>query len=354
MPRPVRLSDVAKAAGVSLGTASNVFNRPDVVRPEVREQVLEAARTLAYTGPDAVGRLLMGGLAHAIAVIPPGDMPVSFAMASPYLRALVTGIAEICDEQGASLVIGSGADDRKAWTIQNALVDGFILGHLSEIDLVRARRRKVPFVVMDMAGGADVNSVRIDVRTGARLAAEHLLKLGHRRFAIVSVQRHPAEAIWHPPSSEARQLLAGYPIDHEKLLGYADALSAAGINIESVPLAEIYPPSPWAETGAEMLLAKAPEATAILVMSDKNALAVVQRAISSGRRVPDDLSVVGFDDVAEAATLQPPLTTVRQDIAEKGRVAARMLFSGETPSQIVLPVDLVVRGTTASPRKGAG
>jgi DNA-binding LacI/PurR family transcriptional regulator len=343
----VRLADVAAAAGVSLGTASNVFNRPDIVRAEVREHVQRVAASMGFGGPDPAGRLLMGGRAHAIGMIPAGDMPVAFAMASPYLNALLQGVAEICDQHGSSLMVISGAETRKNWAIQNALVDGFVLGHTNEIPAVEARPRKTPFVLMDMAAGPDTSSVQIEGREGARIAAQHLLDLGHRRFAIVAVKRSPGEAIWHEPQKARHKLRAGYPLDAEKLCGYTDALEAAGIPIGSVPLIEAYPPSPWAERGAAQLLDNAPGVTAILAMSDKNALTVLAEAQRRGRPVPDDLSVVGFDDVADAASAQPPLTTIRQDVKEKGRMAARMLFEGGGRQR--LPVAFVLRGSTAAP-----
>jgi hypothetical protein len=168
MKKAIRLSDVAAAAGVSLGTASNTFNRPTLVRTEVRELVQEAAQRLGYSGPDPIGRLLMGAKAHAIGVLPPGDMPVAHAVLSPFLRAFMLGVAEICDENDASLLVISGAENRKTWAIKNALVDGFILGHLEEAGLVAARQRKTPFVVMDVDAGPEVNSVRVDGRGGAR------------------------------------------------------------------------------------------------------------------------------------------------------------------------------------------
>jgi DNA-binding LacI/PurR family transcriptional regulator len=345
----VRLTDVATAAGVSLGTVSNVFNRPELVRPQVREEVRRVAAELGFGGPDPAGRLLMGGLANAIGVIPPGDMPVSFAVASPYLNALLRGVAEVCDQRGASLMVISGAEEQKSRAIRDALVDGFILGHANDVALVSARRRKVPFVLMDMAT-AKVDAVRIDGRGGARLAAEHLLALGHRRFAIVAVGRRPADPVWHPPSDHPRRLADGFPLDDEKLAGYADALSTAGIAIDSVPIVEAYPPSPWAEAGARLLLERAPDATAVLAMSDKNAIAVLGEAARLGRRVPTDLSVVGFDDVTGAETARPPLTTIRQDIVNKGRTAALMLFDPTLPRRPVLPVELIVRSSTAPPR----
>ena len=351
MVKSTTLSDVARAARVSLGTASNTFNRPDLVRPEVRELVEQAARDLGYSGPDPTGRLLMGGKANAIGLLPPGEMSVTHAVGSPYFRDIMIGIAELCDQHNASLLVVSGAEGRKDWAIRNALVDGFILGHTEEIAMVAARRRKTPFVVMDMDAGPDVSSVRIDGRRGARLAAEHLLKLGHRRFIIASVLRKPADPIWHPPGDPGRQLAGGYQLDHEKLAGYAEALAAAGISIDDVPIIESHPPSPWAETSARMTLDRASEATAILAMSDKQAIAILEEARRRGINIPRDLSVIGFDDASNAAIANPPLTTVAQPLAEKGRIAARMIFEGGSARQVHLPVELVVRASTFRPRK---
>jgi DNA-binding LacI/PurR family transcriptional regulator len=340
----ITLSDVAKVAGVSLGTASNAFNRPELVRAEVRQLIETAARELGYSGPDPKGRLLMGSKANAIGVLPPGDMPVAHAIRSPFFRDFILGIAEVCDEHSASLLIVSGAEDKKTWAIRNALVDGFILGHVDEVGLVR--HRKVPFVVMDMDAGPEVSSVRIHGRTGARRAAEHLIGLGHRRFAILAVLRKQADPVWRPPAESDRQLSAGFPLDHEKLLGYSDALAAVGISINDVPMVES---SPWAETGASMLLNGAPEATAILAMSDRQALAILEEARGRGIKIPTELSVVGFDDVPNAIAANPPLTTVAQPTVEKGRVAARILFEGGPPRHEVLPVELIVRCSTSSP-----
>ncbi len=349
MKKPARLSDVARVAGISLGTASNAFNRPALVRPELRELVHATARELGYSGPDPIGRLLMGAKAHAIGVLPPGDIPVSHAIGSPYFREFMRGIAEVCDQYDASLLVVSGAKERKTWAIRNALVDAFILGHVEEVELVSARPRKAPFVVIDMTAGPQVHSVRVDGRDGARQAAEHLLSLGHRRFAIASVLRRPADPIWHPPGESERRLAGAFPLDVEKLLGYAEALASAGVSIADAPIVEFPLVSPYVEAGARTLLDGCPEATAILAMSDRQALAVLAEAKRRDIDVPKDLSVVGFDDAENAILADPPLTTIAQPTVEKGRIAARIVFEGAPPRQVVLPTRLVVRASTAPP-----
>lgn len=348
--RTAKLSDVAAAAKVSLGTASNAFNRPELLRPELRQLIEKAARKLGYLGPDPKGRLLMGGKTNAIGFIPAGEMSVATAFNSPFLRKFLSGVAEVCEERGASLVVISGAEERKDWAIRNALVDGFILGHAEEVSLISVRHRKVPFVVMDLDAGTDVNSVRIEAREGARLAAQHLLKLGHRKFAIVSVLRKRSDCVWHAPGRTKLQLSASYPLDHEKLDGYGDALATAGISLNDVPILECYPPSPWAEAGAHVLFERAPDATAILVMSDTNALGVLDVARARGIKVPYDVSVIGFDDAPDAVSSSPPLTTVAQPLVEKGKLAASMIFDGVHSRHEVMPVKLVVRASTGTPR----
>ena len=144
------LDDVGKAAGVSRGTVSNVFNRPERVRPELREKVEEAARLLGYGGPDPKGRLLKEGKFNAIGFMPPGAYAISEVIRSPYGRELLQGAALACDAAGATLSLVNGTDETRTATIREALVDGFILGNVIDIDLVAsAKRRRLPFVILE-------------------------------------------------------------------------------------------------------------------------------------------------------------------------------------------------------------
>ena len=186
----IKLSDVAKAAGVSQGTASNVFNRPDIVRVEVRERVEAAARALGYAGPDPKGRLLRAGKVNAIGVVT--AVPLAFFFQDPFARVLMTGISEEIDVHGAGISLVSAANDEKlAWNIQSAIVDGFILlcieGGTRLVDLTR--ERKLPFVALELNTLDDtISQIGIDDFEGARVAARHLASLGHRDFAILSLE----------------------------------------------------------------------------------------------------------------------------------------------------------------------
>jgi DNA-binding LacI/PurR family transcriptional regulator len=342
------LDDVGRAAGVSRGTVSNVFNRPELVRPELRERVEAAARALGYGGPDPKGRLLKEGKFNAIGFMPPGAYAMAEMVRSPYGRELLLGAALACDAAGATLSLVNGTDDTRMASIRGALVDGFILGHAVDIDLVTsAKRRRLPFVILESGAGPDVNSIKIDGRSGALAVIRHLTALGHRKFAILSIRRAAGPAIVHMPGETNRALTTGFALDHERLDGFSEALTEAGLSLQDMPIIETTPGDPKA--GATVF-DNCTEATAIVTMSDWQAITVLDEAIRRGIDVPGHVSVTGFDGTAESARTTPPLTTVAQDIVGKGRLAAEMVLANGPPRQVVLPVELVVRGSTAGPR----
>jgi DNA-binding LacI/PurR family transcriptional regulator len=356
-----RLEDVARAAGVSRGTVSNVFNKPELVRAELRARVLTAAHSLGFSGPDPAARLLRGGRVNAIGFMMGGDGALFQLFTNPYGRDLMAGIGAECDLHGAGVAIIADIGDDKVWGIRNAIVDGFILQRIEELaHLDTARSRNLPFVVLDYEAPPDVSTVCIDDRAGARMAAEHLLALGHRRFAIMSILRTDPAVIrrrgvapaYHPPGRTGLTLVQPDPVDHLRIAGYADALATAGIDIVDIPIVEsITHGVAEARPGAALLLDQAPEATALLCMSDVLALAVLEEAKARDIDVARQVSVVGFDDNPEAARAIPPLTTIAQPVIDKGRAAARIIFEfkDKGPQQIMLPLSLRVRASTAPP-----
>jgi DNA-binding LacI/PurR family transcriptional regulator len=351
MTKTAKLADVAKAAGVSQGTVSNVFNRPDLVSDELREKVEAAARSLGYRGPDPRGRLLRAGRVNAIGVVVTSNLASFFL--DPYERRFLAGVARGCDEQGAGLALVSALNDESAaWNIRTALVDGFILDCMMEgsrlVDL--AARRGLPFVAVDFAEESGLDVVRIDDRRGARLAAEHLIDLGHREFAVAALEFDADDRTGFV--DEARVAAARYGVSRNRMRGYTDALAAAGL--PPPPVYETFNDEATSAEAVDALLARNPGATAFLCMSDVIACAVVRRLGALGRKVPEEVSVIGFDDTDEAGRLDPPLTTIRQPIEEKGGAAVRMILDprapGARPRAVELPLELVVRATTAPPR----
>jgi DNA-binding LacI/PurR family transcriptional regulator len=348
MKRSAKLADVAKAAGVSSGTASNVFNRPEIVSVEVKGRVEAAARRLGYTGPDPKGRLLRAGKVNAIGVVTSDDTAYSFV--DPFMRMVMSGIAQECDARGAGVALVSTGRAGGSWGIQSALVDGFIVHcqNVAEELVSLARERNLPLVAIDLEAGPGTSSVLIEDRRGAYLAARHLLELGHRRIGLLSFKA--GKTCCEGPVAPGHVEGAAYRFMRDRIAGYAEALAEQGLGLDALRIVEARNDRAAAARTADQLLAAEPGLTAILGMSDVLALAALDAARARGLRVPQDLSVVGFDDIADAAASDPPLTTVAQPAVEKGRVAARLVFEPDPPRTEVLPVKLVVRGTTGPPR----
>ncbi len=333
----VTLQTLATRLGVSRSTVSNAFNRPDQLSEELRNRILAAADELGYAGPDPAARSLRGGRVGAIGLV---QDTLRYAVNDAANRLMLEGVAEVCEDEGLALVLipaRTPAEGRPD-VLRTALVDGVIF-HCASTDRLRRRvveDRRLPVVLLDGSPGVDDLFVGIDDRGGARAAAAHLLGLGHRRLAIVTMSA--AADTYH----EVVDL---------RLLGYRDALAAAGVDPDAATVV----------AGGDLeldefnariraLLDRPDRPTGVLAMSDELGAGVVRAARSIGLQVPADVSVVGFDDSATAFAVEPPLTTVRQDFARKGRLAVRMAL-GDTSEgrQVVLPVELVVRGSSGPP-----
>jgi DNA-binding LacI/PurR family transcriptional regulator len=346
----VKLKDVAKAAGVSQGTASNVFSKPEVVREEVREHVLEVARKLGYAGPSVTGRLLRAGKVNAVGVA--AIEPLSYFFEDLWARQLLSHISDICDKQGAGVALVSAlSDERVDWNIQSAVVDGFILlcveggERLVEI----TRQRKLPYVALAI-GAADTSipAIGVDNEGGARLAAEHLIGLGHQHLAILSTQldeQHVGRV------SEEQVRAARYSTSRARAMGYWQAMDAADIDRSGVPVFETQESAESTHACMTELFGAGEQPTAILAMSDKIAMYAVDWLFRHGLSVPGDVSVVGFDGVPEAAVATPKLTTLEQPMAEIARLAVDAALGGrQVEGRRVLQGQLVVRESTAPPK----
>jgi DNA-binding LacI/PurR family transcriptional regulator len=346
----IKLKDVAKAAGVSQGTASNVFSKPDVVREEVREHVLAVAKELGYAGPSVTGRLLRQGRVNAVGVA--AIEPISYFFEDLWARQLMSHISNICDERGAGVALVSAlSDERLDWNIQTALVDGFILlcveGGERLVDITR--KRQLPYVALAI-GATDqtIPAIGVDNVAGGYLAAEHLVGLGHRRFAMLSTMVGE-EHVGRLSVSQMRS--AFYTTSRHRAEGYWKALAEAGIDIETALILETREDAQSTFACMEEIFASEEPPTAILAMSDKIAMWAVDWLFRHDLRVPDDVSVVGFDGVPESAVSTPKLTTVEQPIEEIARRAVEAALGGkQVEGRQVLPAQLLVRESTAPPR----
>jgi DNA-binding LacI/PurR family transcriptional regulator len=342
------LATVAEAVGVSRTTVSNAYNRPDQLTPELRERILATARRLGYPGPDPAGRRLRQGRAGAVGVLLTERL--SYAFADSAAVAFLEGLARRCEDAAEALVLiplpgaGEGAD-----VLREAFVDAICVYSLPDghpaVDA--ALERRLPVVVVDAPRPRAVTFVGVDDRGGARAVAEHLAALGHRHVAVVV----PTLVLDGREGrvDEARLRAAAYHVDRERLEGLREGLEAAGIPWREVLIEERANSQEAGAAAAPSLLAEAPRPTALVATTDQLALGALRGARELGLEPPADLSVVGFDDIPEAARSQPPLTTVRQPLVGKGVLAGERLFAlleGNAAPDAVLPVELVVREST--------
>jgi DNA-binding LacI/PurR family transcriptional regulator len=357
----VTLQTIADKVGVSRMTVSNAFSRPDQLSPALRTRILDAATELGYVGPDPAARALARGRAGAVGVLLTDSLRYAFSdeNATGFLGAIADELAPT----GLALTLLTTPERQDMIPARDVPLDGaFVYScDLDSPGTAWLRRRKLPLVLVDQEPDGETPSVNIDDRAGARAAAQHLVDLGHRRIGILnSSSVGPAGLLPDP-----RAARSGY-VSRWRLLGWLDALDAAGITPTVVQ--ERSYSTQEQESGAWLLLDQDPAPTAILAFSDAVADSVVRVARERGLRVPEDLSVIGFDDSPLAHRMTPPLTTVRQDVEAKGRAAAAALVAEiarataaatgaavpERPADVLLPVELVIRGSTAPPPVTAG
>jgi DNA-binding LacI/PurR family transcriptional regulator len=353
----VTLTRIAEELDVSAMTVSNAYNHPDRLSEALRARIFETARELGYHGPDPVGRSLRRQRTDVVGVL--YSNPLSYAFDDPAAVSFLSGLSSVTEEADLGLLLvpagGYVSRERDPRAAAQAAVDGFVIYSMSDEEplLAAALDRRLPAVVVDQPFKEGVPFVGVDDQAAARTAAEHLLSLGHERFAVVSFALSPdvRDGIADP----VRQERAAFHVSRLRLRGYRAALEDAGLPWSKVPVYECPGSSKeYGRRAAEALLSPEHGPTAILASSDQLALGVIAWAKERGLSVPEDVSVVGFDDIPAAASADPPLTTVHQDHAEKGLLAGRMLVSQlrkeDGPSAAPLATSLVVRGSTSPPR----
>ncbi|MDN4478685.1 LacI family DNA-binding transcriptional regulator [Demequina sp. SYSU T00039] len=327
------MADVARLAGVSGQTVSRVSNGSLAVREDTRRRVLDAMETLGYS-PNTAARALRSGSFETIGVI-------AHRLARTGESRTVEGVVRAAHERGHTVTLldleSTAHEDvsAAAMRLSHQAIDGLIIIRAETADASQvALPSTLPVVVADAGFGGDLPMVGGDHATGARAAVEHLLALGHRTVHHVAgpVGSIPAQA---------------------RLEAWRAVLGEHGI----------VPPEPvrgdWTSASGEAVgaaLAARSEATAVFCANDEMAAGLMLALTRAGRRVPEDVSVVGFDDIPLAGYLTTPLTTVRQPFAEIGallvdRLMARIEDPAAAPGGAVLvPCELVVRESTAPPR----
>jgi alanine racemase len=341
-----RIGDVAERAGVSKTAVSFAFNQPDNLNPETRARILLAAEELGYRPSPIARRLAARRTKQVGLVVPQGSHDV---FANPFLPELMRGIGDVCDQQGIAVVVVSPVHGSLAIAVEEALVDGLILLGLSadHPQLVQLRRSGLPVVALDVEEWGEAAIIATDDAGGSRAAANHLRELGHRDVAVVLIAEHPDSPGDEQQGISARRLAGirqGFRLDPD---GNGDGFR---LRVLSAPVSE--------EGGRAAFdtLNDGELPTAVMTMSDVSAIGVLNAARDAGLRLPEDLSIVGFDDIPAAAWVWPRLTTVHQPIREMGRLAATRLIDtigsgpGSAPRRELMPTHLVVRGSTAAAR----
>jgi DNA-binding LacI/PurR family transcriptional regulator len=337
--RRTRIADVAREAGVSKTAVSFAFNSPDRLNPETATRIREVAESLGYR-PHPVARMLTQRQTLALGVLTPQALSVIFS--NPFFGAFSEGVATAAEEYGYGLHFISPVHGSLARAIDRATVDGVVAIGLSEHHPeVEQIRHALPIVLVDSTALPEHPSIDIDDEGGARAAADHLLRLGHRDFLVIGVEPPQPATQMEPESVTGR-----------RLRGYRSALAAAGVALSDERIV-VGPASVGGGVAAfESAWRDGLRPTAILAMSDAMAIGAMRAIRGVGLSVPSDVSVVGFDDIDLAMHTDPPLTTVHQPIRRKGEEAVRLLLSvvhGEAsrPEHRRLETKLVVRGSTA-------
>jgi LacI family transcriptional regulator len=326
------IADVAARAGVSTATVSRVLAGVGQARAETRARVLDAARELDYR-PSEVARSLKRRSTQTLGLI-------ITDIENPYFPQLVRSVEDAARASGFTVLLCNAADDpeREASYLEllvDRRVDGLIIA-ASSLGVRHAEWLSAPPipVVLVNTAAPDVGlpAIMSDNELGGRLAAEHLLGLGHRRFGYLMPPPRNVDAV-------------------PRIAGVRAALADARLPPVALTIADGEPQVGGGERATHRLLDRAPDVTAVLAYNDLMAIGALRALDGRGRRVPADASVVGFDDVTLSAYVDPPLTTITQRTEEMGRWAVARLVgeddaNGNGSPQVRLPVDLTIRASS--------
>jgi len=326
--------DVARLAGVSTATVSRALNGTGQIAASTRATIEAAVEQLGYR-PNTIARSLVTKTTQTIALLLPD-------ITNPFYAALVNGIQQTALSHGHTMLLCTTASDAereehylrvlRAKQVDGALVDGLVL---PPDRIARFVEDGFPIVCLDRdIDSRSIPLVQVDNRLGGRIATEHLIDLGHTRIGHVT---------------GAGEL----GISDERLAGYRDALTGAGLPVDFQLVEEGRFTDDGGHDAARRLLEREPGVTAIFAANDLSALGVLNAVAEAGRRVPDDVSVVGFDDLHLSAYTAPPLTTIRQPAVEIATLATEILIGLTKGREVeemrhLLEPELVVRASTRS------
>ena len=327
------MKDVAAHARVAVGTVSNVLNHPELVAESTRKRVLDAIAELGFVRNESA-RQLRGGTSRTLAY-------VVLDTRNPFFTDVAAGAQQVAEDAGLAMFLCDGGEDptrqaRYLDLLEQQRVEGILITPVDADDprLAALARRGTPVVVVDRGAGPDRCSVSVDDVLGGDLAASHLLDAGHRRIAFVGGPRSIGQVA-------------------DRLTGAERALARAGaepLTVLETTRLDVAEGRRAGERLAGLPASRRP--TAAFCANDMLALGLLQQAVRLGLRVPDDLAIIGYDDIEFAAAAAVPLTSVSQPRQLLGRTAAELLLAeARSPKehvhqQRVFDPELVVREST--------
>lgn len=327
--------DVARESGVSYSTVSRVLNGYEFVKPTTREKVLQAAERLGYV-PNQQARSLAGGRSNLIGILVPG-------LDNGYISEIIRGIDEELAKSDYNLILYTthrqhGRETNYVATIMNGAADGVLLVvpliSMTYLDVLS--QQNFPYVLIDQADAAGKSSfVNAANWQGAYDATQYLIKLGHQRIGFITG-------------------LEGLASASDRLEGYRAALTDHGLTLSSALISRGDFQEEGGYDAAQKLLALPQRPTAILAANDLSAFGAIEAIREQGLRIPEDISIMGFDDIPQASLVHPKLTTVHQPLQEMGQMGVKMLLERiQHPEreayQVTLNTQLVVRDSCQSP-----
>jgi LacI family transcriptional regulator len=327
------LEDIARMSGVSRSTVSRVINGDKNVNEQTRVKVQSIIRSIDFQ-PNLAARGLAIGHTRVIGlVIPTGVMSI---FTDPYFPLVIQGVSAACNARGYSVMLWLAEPEYERRTISqilyNGLIDGVVISSMLVNDplIERLCESNRPFITIGRhPTNEKINYVDVDNRSGAHQGVLQILRTGHRRVAVIN----------GPHNTIASQ---------DRYQGYLDALKERGLPLIPELVAEGEFSDTTGYLAMKCLLQHSPDA--VFAASDAMAFAAMRAIQEAGLRIPEDIAVVGFDDIPTAANSKPPLTTVRQPIQRTGSLAAELLIDfiehpDPQPRRIVLPTELVIRAS---------
>jgi alanine racemase len=345
------IKDIAERAGVSKTTVSFALNDPGRISKETYKRVMDIVTELDYV-PNPVARTLTTKRLGALGLLLP--QPITEALRNPYVVEIIRGIGELCAERELSLTMLPPMRGRVIEAARRAFVDGLItIGVGPDHEVVELlNKRHIPFVTIDGVDTEATVNVGIDDEAAAYSLMRHVLGLGHRRIAVLTLM---PDTIKLP---EERYSL----VRDRRIAGFERALAEGGLSLASPGILVVSAESSieGGDKAVSAILARSGiiVPTAIVAMADAVALGAYEACRRSALSIPDDMSIAGFDDIPMAASAMPPLTTLRQPGREKGVAAAALvdllLDGGDALRRDALhrrlETTLVIRASTAAPR----